>query len=235
MVQDCDTETDSPTKIVVYGGNGFVGTHIAKELSESDACTVCLSRTGHKPLHLKDDQWSEKIRWCKGDASEPDEQLLQRMDVLICLVGSPPIPTFSKQAYEQQVFMNGSSSVTLIEKAQQAGIKRIILLGAKIPYLLQSDSFGYAKGKRMALDAAKEFAAAAPENQATVLQPGAIYGTRHLDNGKALRLDWFMRPLAVLMPWQFVSVQRVAQRIANIALSDVPQDPRMQVISNRDI
>ncbi|RBP53041.1 SDR family oxidoreductase [Arenicella xantha] len=233
-MEHCDIETDSPTRIVIYGGNGFVGTHIAKELADQDACTVCLSRTGYKPLHLKDESWSERIRWCKGDASDPDEQLLQRMDVLICLVGSPPVPTFSKQAYEQQVFMNGVTNATVIDKAQQAGVKRIVLLGAKLPALLQSDQFGYAKGKRLAREAAEQFAAV-PGNQATVLQPGAIYGTRYLASGKALHLDWFMRPLATLMPWQFVSVDKVAQRVASVALNESPQQPAFQVIDNRDI
>jgi len=37
-------------KIIIYGGNGFVGTHLAEKLSSNkELCVVCLSRSGHKP------------------------------------------------------------------------------------------------------------------------------------------------------------------------------------------
>ena len=34
------------TKVIIFGGNGFVGTHIAKNLVDLDAAPVCISRTG---------------------------------------------------------------------------------------------------------------------------------------------------------------------------------------------
>lgn len=221
--------------MVIYGGNGFVGTHLAERLAEEQACTVCLSRSGHKPVHLKNEKWSTQVRWCKGDASQPDEKLLESVDVLVCLVGSPPLPTFSKQSYDEQVFINGESCVNAIQAAGRAGIKRVVLGSAQIPALLNSDRFGYAKGKRLALEAAREFADRSKEHTAVVLQPGAIYGKRNLPSGRVIPLDWFMQPLSVVMPWQFVSVDAVADCMVKAVLDNDPFAGKFTVLSNREI
>lgn len=222
-------------KIIIYGGNGFVGTHVAKCLNELQACTVCLSRTGHKPLHLNDHKWSESVRWCKGDASDPDPKLLKAADTLVLLVGSPPIPTLSKESYAQQVFMNGTTNVNAIEAAAEHGIKRIVLLSAHVPWLMRTNHFGYYKGKALALNAAQQFAEQSEQHSAIVLKPGAIYGKRYLKNGKMVPLDSFMSPLSKIMPWQFISVERVAQRIANAALNEHPYADQFTLIEHCDI
>lgn len=222
-------------KIVVFGGNGFVGTRVAKKLVEREVCAVCLSRTGHKPLHLKDQKWSESVRWCKGDASSPDTQLLERLDGLVTLVGSPPLPTMSKEAYEEQVFMNGTANANAIRAAGEAGIKRLVLLGAQIPFPLRSMRFGYAKGKKIAMDAAEEFSKLSSEHRAIVIQPGMIFGRRYLKSGKAVALDTFFKPMSWIMPWQFVSVERVAERIVSEMLCNEPNKDQFIVIKNSQI
>lgn len=223
------------TKIVIYGGNGFVGTRVAKALTEHNACTVCLSRTGYKPLHLKDHKWSETVRWCKGDASVPDAQLLGRLNGLVTLVGSPALPAFSTSAYEEQIFMNGTTNANAIREAGKAGIKRVVLLGAQIPFAMRSDKFGYTKGKRIAFEAAREFSELSSEHRAIVLQPGVIYGRRYLKNGKSFSLNTLLASMSIIMPWQFVSVERVAKRVAHEMLCQDPNKNQFIVINNRHI
>ena len=231
---ETQTNKEADIKVAIYGGNGFVGTHVSKYLAQRKISTVALSRTGHKPLHIKDQQWSESVRWCKGDASTPDAKLLQTVDVLVLLVGSPPLPTFSKESYDRQVFMNGTTNVNAIKGATDAGVKRIVLVGARIPWPINTDKFGYAKGKRLALEAAQEFAKQSEQHSATVIKPGAIYGKRYLSNGKVVPLDWFMAPMAKLMPWQFVSVDAIANRIASIAIEHGDASG-LTIIENSDI
>ncbi len=230
-----NTEQQDRTKVVVYGGNGFVGTHVAKALLEHDVCAVCLSRSGHKPLHLKDQKWSESVRWCKGDASSPDTKLLMRLDGLVTLVGSPPLPTLSKEAYEEQVFLNGTTNANAIREAGEAGIKRVVLVGAQIPFMLSSDRFGYAKGKNKAMEAAKEFSTLSKEHRAIVIQPGIIFGRRFLKSGKSVPLGIFFKPFSWLMPWQFVCVDKVAKRIAKEMLCTDPNKDQFIVIKNSQI
>jgi len=222
-------------KIVIYGGNGFVGTHIAEHLSAHDLCIVCLSRTGHKPIHLNDSDWSKSVRWCKGDASNPDLELLAEAHTVIVLVGSAPIPTFSKQAFEKQFFNNGIAPAKAIEASKEAGVTRIILMGAHIPFFLNTDRFAYAKGKNMALESAKDFAAHSQQHGAVVMQPGAIYGKRHLKNGKVIPLDLAMSPASKIVPSQFIDVDRIAQRVTSIVLNPDEYDGSFTLLKNNEI
>ncbi|MBL4670739.1 MAG: NAD(P)-dependent oxidoreductase [Arenicella sp.] len=223
------------TKIVVYGGNGFVGTRVARALLARDVCAVCLSRSGHKPLHLGDQQWSESVRWCKGDASEPDTQLLQRLDGLVTLVGSPPLPSFSKEAYDEQVFANGTTNANAIKGAGEAGIKRVVLLGAQLPFFMRGENFGYAQGKKIAMQAAQDFSELSSEHRAIVIQPGLIYGRRYQKNGKSIPLDIIFKPISRIMPWQFVSVEKVAERVASEMLCNDSGRGQFIVIKNSQI
>lgn len=222
-------------KVAIYGGNGFVGTHLAKRLSAENVSITCLSRTGHKPPYLNDEAWSKSVIWSKGDAGRPDLTLLEKIDVVIILVGSAPLPTFSNTAFEQQVHNNGIAPSNAINGALIAGVKRIILVGAKLPSLLNTDRFGYAKGKNLALDAAKKFANQSPEHSAVVLQPGAIYGKRRLKGGAVIPLDIAMSPLAKLVPSQLTSVHRVAERITMTTINSELYNTNFTVLTSLEI
>jgi len=222
-------------KIIIYGANGFVGTHLAERLSQEDACIVCLSRSGYKPVHLKDKVWSESIRWCKGDAHSPDLKLLSEADVVIVLVGSAPLPTFSKVAFERQIHNNGIAPSNAIKAAAQAGVKRIILMGAQIPFFLNSKFFAYTKGKNIALESAKNFADTSDQHSAVVLQPGAIYGKRHLRNGKIIALDTVMSPMSKIMPWQFISINKITERITKAAVNHQQYDGKFTLLKHKEI
>lgn len=212
---------DAP--IVIYGGNGFVGTAICQLLAEQGIACISVSRRGTAPAYLNSAQhpWLNKVRWLQGDALSPDIELLQGARAIISLVGSPPVPTFTQAAFDYQLMMNGTSQVRVIHAAQEAGVNRLVLMGADIPSLLQTESFAYYVGKQQTLDAAQTFAASSAKRQAAVLQPAGIYGTRHTANGMALPLSWFMSPLSGLqrrlpqslqnkLPAAFIDVKKVA-------------------------
>jgi nucleoside-diphosphate-sugar epimerase len=234
------------TKIIVFGGTGFVGTSVAKNLVSRGINTVCVSRSGSRPAHLATNApWAEQVQWETGDATSPDHTLLKSATVVLTLVGSPPLPTFTKRAWQQQLLMNSEPSIQVINAAQQCGVPRVVLLGAHLPWLLQTDFFAYAKGKRLSFEAAQNFANAAQKHVATVIQPSAIYGTRHTRSGKAINIARVMRPLAKLqnalpaminkvLPEPFVSVDAVAQCTVDACLAD--QYPsKFSVIANAQI
>ncbi len=223
------------SNIIVYGGNGFVGTHVAKCLVESKATAICLSRTGHKPIHLQAEHWSTQVCWSKGDAATPDKKLLARADCIICLVGSAPTPTFSKESFERKVFENGETNARAIEAAGEAGIKKVVLLGAQIPWPLRNNFFAYSKGKDRALCAAKRFTQLSDEHSAVVFQPGMVFGRRYLRSGKSIPLNKLVGPLPYLLPGQFVSVEKLANRIVEVALSENPYSGELTIIKNSDI
>lgn len=228
-------QTQIDLTVAIYGGNGFVGSNIAKELNSRGVRVVCLSRTGHKPSHLQSEEWSEQVRWSKGDASQASPDCLKQVDVVISTVGSPPLPTFSDDAYQRQLFANGTCNTELIKTAADFGIKRLVLIGAKVPWPMNRDSFAYAKGKRLAFDAAQEFTRLSDQHCALVLQPGAITGKRYTASGKCIPLDTLLGPFGAIMPWQFVSVERIAKRIVDELLSPNSSAPQFKVFKNADI
>jgi uncharacterized protein YbjT (DUF2867 family) len=222
-------------KIVIFGGNGFVGCKVAELLSVSGARVVCVSRKGTRPVHLQSERWADNIDWIKGDASDPDPELLKDCTALVCLVGSPPIPAVGKRAYAQQVFTNGITNSRAIKAAGDAGIKRIVLLGAKIPTLLDKDWFGYAKGKRLSIQALKDFAQLSKNHHAVIIQPGGIFGKRHSVSGSEIPIDIVMRPLSKVLYSQLISLERVAGRIAKEAHSDAEYQESLKIVTHNDI
>jgi len=187
--------------LVVYGGNGYVGSKIL-ELAAADGfrCSS-VSRGGIAPAYLQNSQasWLECISWLTGNALQPDPKLLASADVVICAIGSPPVPTFTQSAFAKQLEMNGATNTAVIRAATQQSVKRLVLLGADIPSLMKRQGFAYYLGKLQVLAAAQEFADRDPEHCVTVLQPSAIYGTRHSKRGWAIPLSPFLAPIAWLI------------------------------------
>lgn len=221
-------------RIAIYGGNGFVGTHIAKALSSTDSCVLCVSRTGHKPAHLREQAWSDNVKWCSGDATNPDEKLLNSIDVLICCIGSPPVPTFNQAAYDAQVHSNGTTNQTVIRAAASSNVKRVVLISANLPKIMRRESFGYALGKKMSEDAATQFAKSNAERSAIIFRPGMIYGTRHNAKGRAIHLAPFFAPLGALVPSQFTCVERLSNRVVEFVNQEA-SSTKLQVINAADI
>ena len=206
-------------RIIIYGGNGFVGTHVAQQLVAQGARVTCASRSGLRPVHLANTDWAEDVVWLKSDAGNPEPALLSTFEVMISTIGSPPLPTFSQTAYDRQLSINGTCNVKAIECAAEAGIKRLVLVGAKMPKFLQGDRFAYAKGKRIAFEAAQTFSMLSDEHRAIVIQPGAIFGTRFTASGTKIPLGVIMGPLSKVLRSQLVAVEKLAKRIVDSSLA----------------
>lgn len=97
--------------VIVFGGNGFVGTNCLKILRSRSIKAVSVSRQGKVPKHLESSPWASEVLWHKGDALQPDSyaELLTGAHAIIVAVGSPPVPT-SDVAW--QIKMNGGANLT---------------------------------------------------------------------------------------------------------------------------
>ena len=234
--------------VVIYGGNGFVGSNIARRIADRGGHCICVSRTGAMPVHLQRQapDWLHHVTWLQGDAAEPDPAILQQAGAVVSTVGSPPLPTFSEAAFKRQVVANGTANVVLIEAANKAGVKRLVLVNAHIPALLQRRGFGYYVGKQQALDAARQFAESSPGHSSAVLTPSAIYGTRHSTAGTAIPLGLFMAPIAALqsavpaplarfLPEPWVSVDKVAAAAAELATARDIDHGAFKLVTNRQL
>lgn len=220
--------------IAIYGGNGFVGSHIAEQLNQAQHNVSCVSRSGSIPNHLSEQVWAQDVSWIQGDAAQANKGLLAQQDAIISTIGAPPLPTFSQSAFDKSLKTNGEVNAALINAAADAGVKNLLLLGAKIPSLLDKSWFAYAKGKGIALEAAKQFAQLSEQHFACVMQPGAIYGTRHTRKGSAIPLTPIMHPLAKIIPSQFISVEKVAECAAR-AIENQEGHVGFKIIEQQDI
>ena len=221
----------SKEKIIIFGGNGFVGTHIAEQLVHLDCLPICVSRSGVMPLQLSGISWAKEVEWLKGDALKPDMNLMNDATAVITLIGSAPVPTFSNSAYQKQFFMNSEPNISVIKAVSASSVQRLVVLGAHVPKVIRGSMFAYVKGKIVTADATKAFVEISPNHSAVLLEPTAIYGTRFTKSGKPLNIAAVMSPIAKLqslvpniikkiLPETLVSVNAVANSAARVCLDE---------------
>ena len=187
-------------KVVVFGGNGFVGSKVLEQLvrgaavlEEEERTFVSVSRSGVVPAHLKTEPRAQRVTWSKGDAMDPESclGLLADASAVVVSVGSPPLPFVD---YDAQFAANGTANETILSAAKKVpSMKKAVLVNATMPSWAPK---GYRDGKLAAEEAAK----ALSENfSVTILKPSAIYGTRHLQNGMPLPLWPALAPVSWLL------------------------------------
>ena len=176
---------------LIFGGTGFVGSSIAKTFCSAGIDVSCVSRGGEMPQQLKnsDASWAKKVHWIRGDLATLDETLFANADIVVTAVGSPPLPTFSKVAYERQYASNGRGNINLVEACGKFDIEHLIVISAFIPRLFQTSRFAYYQGKHDVIEAAKR-SLGGGKTKISVLFPSMIYGTRYNSSGRAIPLGF---------------------------------------------
>lgn len=247
--------------VVIYGGNGFVGSAIAQHFVQQGYKISCVSRTGEIPAHLNKSNnsraknkkteinWAQKVDWLKGDASKPDNELLSKADIVITTIGSPPIPTFTKKSYEAQYHTNGAVNIQLMNTCTKNNIKHMIIIGAHIPKFLQRPSFAYAKGKQDVVSHAKMLSET-NDIKFTIIQPSVIYGTRHTKSGfpipigflglvsrviKKITTTFKLSANNLLMQIAPVPVKEISQLSYQVVKEKNRESNKLKVISNHAI
>ncbi|WCJ30459.1 NAD(P)-binding Rossmann-fold superfamily protein [Euphorbia peplus] len=153
-------------KLLVLGGNGFVGSHICREALNRGLSVASLSRSGRSSLH---DSWANAVTWHQGDLLSPNswKEALDGVSAVISCIGG-----FGSNSYMYKI--NGTANINAIRAASEKGIKRFVYISAAdfglANYLLN----GYYEGKRAA---ETELLTKYPYG-GVILRPGFIYGTR---------------------------------------------------------
>ncbi|CAD5331811.1 unnamed protein product [Arabidopsis thaliana] len=160
-------------KILVLGGNGYVGSHICKEALRQGFSVSSLSRSGRSSLH---DSWVDDVTWHQGDLLSPDslKPALEGITSVISCVGG-----FGSNS--QMVRINGTANINAVKAAAEQGVKRFVYISAA--------DFGRATEAEI-LD---KFG-----NRGSVLRPGFIHGTRQVGSIK-LPLSLIGAPLEMVL------------------------------------
>ncbi|KAL1291003.1 uncharacterized protein At1g32220, chloroplastic [Arachis ipaensis] len=168
-VEEAETVNIPPPptdKLLVLGGNGFVGSHICREALDRGLSVASLSRSGRSSLH---DSWATNVIWYKGNLLSGDslKEALNGVTAVISCVGG-----FGSNSYMYKI--NGTANINAIRAAADQGVKRFVYISAAdfgvVNFLLR----GYYEGKRAA---ETELLTRFPYG-GVILRPGFIYGTR---------------------------------------------------------
>lgn len=174
-VEEAETVNMPPPpteKLLVLGGNGFVGSHVCKEALNRGLVVASLSRSGRSSLH---DAWANDVTWHQGNLLAPEtlkDALTGVTSVISCVGGFGS----NSQMYK----INGTANINAIRAASEQGVKRFVYISAAdfgvVNYLIQ----GYYEGKRAA---ETELLTKFPYG-GVILRPGFIYGTRRVGSMK---------------------------------------------------
>ncbi|GKV16881.1 hypothetical protein SLEP1_g27451 [Rubroshorea leprosula] len=135
-----DAKPPPTEKLLVLGGNGFVGSHICREAVQQGLAVSSLSRSGRSSLQ---DSWANDVVWHQGDLLSPDslKPALSEVTSVISCVGG-----FGSNSHMYKI--NGTANINAIQAASEQGVKRFVYISAAdfglVNYLLR----GYYDGKR---------------------------------------------------------------------------------------
>ncbi|KAA3489840.1 catalytic/coenzyme binding protein [Gossypium australe] len=141
-VEEAETVNVPPPpseKLLVLGGNGFVGSHICREALNCGLAVASLSRSGGSSLH---DSWAKNVTWHKGNLLSSDswKEALDGVTSVISCIGG-----FGSNSYMYKI--NGTANINAIRAAADKGVKRFVYISAAdfglANYLLK----GYYEGK----------------------------------------------------------------------------------------
>ncbi|XP_006357060.1 uncharacterized protein At1g32220, chloroplastic [Solanum tuberosum] len=188
-VEEAETVNMPPPpteKLLVLGGNGFVGSHICKEAVDRGVTVASLSRTGRSSIQ---DSWANSVIWHQGNLFSTDswKDALKGVTSVISCVGG-----FGSNSHMYKI--NGTANINAIRAASEEGVKRFVYISAAdfgiANYVLQ----GYYEGKRAA---ETELLTRYPYG-GIILRPGFIYGTRRVGSMK-LPLGVIGSPLEMIL------------------------------------
>ncbi|KAJ0398611.1 hypothetical protein ATCC90586_007984 [Pythium insidiosum] len=162
-------ETDKH-RLLVLGGNGFVGSNILQRAVQKGIAVRSLNRTG-KP-QWQDVPWIEHVDWQQGDVFNSND-LAQAVEGITGVIST--IGAFGDNDLMQK--MCGDATIAAVHAAKKGGVERFVFVsnsrvGSCIPSW--APLYGYYNGKERAETALRE---SFPDTGVS-LRPGFVYGWR---------------------------------------------------------
>jgi len=185
-------------KVIVFGGNGYVGTHIIKSLiSLSSSLSiplneiVSISRSGlpiNKSMIISNDKIN--IKYHKADIFDYDKwkDIAIKSDAFVSTIGA-----FGSNEWMQKI--NGDANIFACSKGLKLNVSRFVYISTVDNNLPNFILKGYFQGKQRAEHAIQD---AYPDN-GFILKPGFIYGNRYISETTAIPLHLIGKPMDYIL------------------------------------
>ena len=118
--------THTQLQVVVFGGNGFVGSRVAQQLVQSGAKVVSISRSGTLPAWADGQPWVSGVTWKKGDPTK--EEFAGDLAGSAAVVSCIGVIGGSGESMEQG---NGAVNVQAIQQAAAAGVPKMVYVSVR--------------------------------------------------------------------------------------------------------
>lgn len=166
---------------LVFGGRGFVGAAICRELEQRGLPVVSLGRSAD--IGAGGDLGPGVTKHAGVDALKPESYaaLLASSPLAVVIsVGEAPWTEKTSGSRERAVEANGHTNIAILQAAAAHAVPRIVLVGATMPSwgLIA----GYREGKHLAETEAQRYPEASGLADACgvlILKPGVVTGTRY--------------------------------------------------------
>lgn len=188
----------NPSKVVVFGGSGYVGSRVCEQATMMGAQVISISRHG-RPSWLASSgspAWADAVQWEIGDALDSKQTWRDLLNGCAGVVST--LGAFGSNEFMYRIC--GTANITVIDAARDAKVPRFAFISVHdyaFPagwhaqdYLLK----GYFQGKR---DVEAHLSEVYP-NSGVALRPGFIYGSRAVGNTK-IPLGLVGAPLAAAL------------------------------------
>jgi len=160
------------SKIVVAGGNGFIGGEVCRLAVQNGHEVAAFGRTGRPPLTPARHPWTQDVEWRAADVFTPDawRDLLDGADALVHSIATIREAPERNVTYER---VNGESVLHAAQAAEDAGVDGFVFLSVRDTPPLISDRFRAAKRR-----AERELAEQYGSLRTVILRPNLVYGPR---------------------------------------------------------
>ncbi len=159
-------------KLVLPGGNGFIGSEICRIAVQNDHDVAAFGRTGRPPLTPAQHPWTQEVEWRAADVFEPDtwRVLLEDADAVV-----HSIATIREQPDQNRTFdrVNAESALLVAEEAVEADADAFIFLSVRDKPPIVPYNFLSAK-RRVERTLHEQY----PDLRTVSLRPNLVYGAR---------------------------------------------------------
>lgn len=162
----------SGRKLIVFGGNGFVGSQVTKVALLSGWTVVVACRSG-SPKFAKNEPWVNQVQYASVDAlSRPQvKELFESHPDTVAVISC--VGALTTDAVEARR-MNGDATINMAAIASQhQNVQKFVFVSAADLKPVNSLLHGYYHGKRAAEGALIENL----KSRSVILRPAMIYGS----------------------------------------------------------